>query len=213
METGRPVQTLSQRPTEAVAGGGPGSTSPERPGRTTPSRRGGRPEAAALQPHEEVGMKTLRVRRSIWQAVKAQRDIAVNHRRLIGYQRTCQTCWYCRRGGAAATLRPRSVFAFTAEEADIEPTMFQKEGRWTLPKLKHPFCIVSELTSGSSPAKERHRPSSRARNACAVRAYVHAAVMVLDEMSPPALEARRDELMRERQRSRADRVANLSARG
>ncbi|MBO0757283.1 MAG: hypothetical protein J2P54_15595 [Bradyrhizobiaceae bacterium] len=35
--------------------------------------------------------------------------------------------------------------------------------------------------------------SQEARDACVVLAYVHEAMMVLDEMSPPALEALRDE--------------------
>jgi hypothetical protein len=39
--------------------------------------------------------------------------------------------------------------------------------------------------------------SQEARDACVVLAYVHEAMMVLDEMSPPALEALRDEFERE----------------
>jgi hypothetical protein len=39
--------------------------------------------------------------------------------------------------------------------------------------------------------------SQEARDACVVLAYVHEAMMVLDEMSPPALEVLRDEFERE----------------
>jgi hypothetical protein len=39
--------------------------------------------------------------------------------------------------------------------------------------------------------------SQEARDACVVLAYVHEAMMVLDEMSPPVLEALRDEFERE----------------